>query len=172
MARKMQYTPELSDEICGRLAEGESLRKICSDAHMPARTTVLRWVENDHEGFASRYSTARDTGLDTMADSLMEISDDGSNDWMETNDPGNPGYRINGEHIQRSKLRVDARKWYLSKLAPKRYGDKTSMELTGADGGPVLLSDTERAARIAAIIAVAQARKARAQADADISDLL
>ena len=61
-------------------------------------------------------------------------------------------------------------RWYLSKLAPKKYGDRTAMELTGADGGPVQISDTERTAKIAAILAAAQARK---DADeADVSDLV
>jgi hypothetical protein len=50
---------------------------------------------------------------------------------MDENDPENPGYRANGEHIQRSKLRVDTRKWFLSKLKPKVYGDKSAVELSG-----------------------------------------
>lgn len=75
-------------------------------------------------------------GLDEMADDVVEISDDGKNDWMQSNDPDNPGYRLNGEHQARSRLRVDTRKWYLSKLAPKRYGDK--LELSGPDGQPLV----------------------------------
>lgn len=70
-----------------------------------------------------------------MADEVMDISDDGANDWMQRNDPDNPGYVVNGEHQARSRLRVDTRKWYLSKLAPKRYGDK--IELSGPDGQPI-----------------------------------
>ena len=38
------------------------------------------------------------------------------------------GYQLNGEHVQRSKLRVDTRKWYLSKILPKKYGDKINVE--------------------------------------------
>lgn len=167
MGRPPSYTPELAIAICERLANGESLKAICSSDDMPHRATVHRWIIDNVDGFSDRYAHARDVGLDTMADELLDISDDGRNDWMEKNDPDNPGYVFNGEHSSRSKLRVDARKWYLSKLAPKKYGEKSSMELTGANGGPVLLSETERAAKLSAILATAKARK-----DDDVSDLV
>lgn len=157
--KNSSYTPEIAAEICDRLAAGESLRAICKDHHMPAESSVRHWAITDVNGFAAQYAHARDIGLDAIADELIEISDDGSNDWMDSNDPENPGYRFNGEAAARSRLRLDARKWYLSKLAPKRYGEKTSMELTGADGGPVQLSDTERAAKMAALLAAAKARR-------------
>lgn len=165
--RPSSYTPEIAREICERLAAGESLRSICRDEHMPDRSTVVAWVVEDRHGFSSQYARARDLGLEEMAESLTEISDDGVNDWMETNDPDNPGYRVNGEHVQRSKLRVDTRKWLLSKLAPKRYGDSSTLALTGPDGEALNLSDTERAEKIAALLAAAQQRKAD-----DASDLV
>lgn len=126
------YTPEVAAEILKRLAAGESLLSICKDPLMPHRSTVYEWVLNDRDGFSDKYAQARDVGLDRMADEVVEIADDGTNDWMRSNDPDNPGYQINGEHQARSRLRVDTRKWYLSKLAPKRYGDK--LELSGPDG--------------------------------------
>lgn len=167
MGRPTAYTPELAAEICERLAAGESLRAICQGDGMPDERTVRRWAMDNVEGFSPQYARARDIGLDAVADEMLDIADDGRNDWMENNDPENPGYSFNGEHSSRSKLRVDTRKWYLAKLAPKKYGDKTSMELTGANGGPVQISDTERAAKIAAILAAAKARK-----DGDVSDLV
>lgn len=135
MAPRDPYTPELAAEICKRLAAGESLLGICEDPLMPSRETVYQWVIKDRQGFADSYARARDAGLDRMADEVLNIADDGSNDWMLRNDPNNPGYQANGEHQQRSRLRVDTRKWYLSKLAPKRYGDK--LELSGPDGQPI-----------------------------------
>jgi hypothetical protein len=92
---------------------------------------VREWVVDDRDGFAERYARARDAGLDEIADQVLDIADDGQNDWMESNDPDNPGYRFNGEAAQRSRIRFDARRWYLSKLAPKRYGDKTAVEHSG-----------------------------------------
>lgn len=127
------YTKVIGDEICERLAQGESLRSICKEDRMPARQTVVQWVLKDTPaGFASQYTQARDLGLDEIADECMEIVDDGSNDWMEKqNADGTTGWAINGEALGRSRLRFDHRRWYLSKLAPKRYGDRTAVELSG-----------------------------------------
>jgi hypothetical protein len=72
-----------------------------------------------------------------LADELLEISDNGLNDWMERNGEGNVGWLVNGEAIQRSKLRVDTRKWVASKLKPKKYGDRQTFEHTGKDGGAI-----------------------------------
>ena len=171
MATQKKYTPELAAEICRRLAEGQSLKTICDDPAMPCRRLVNTWVSDDVNGFAAQYARARDVGLDTVADDILDIADDGRNDWMEKADPDNPGYQFNGEHFQRSRLRVDSRKWYLSKLAPKRYGEKSSLELSGPDGGPIAITDTERAARLAAIIATAQARKEGTGLDGTMDDL-
>jgi hypothetical protein len=72
-----------------------------------------------------------------LAEETLDIADDGRNDWMERNDPKNQGYEFNGEHVQRSRLRVDARKWFAAKVAPKKYGEKVQQELSGPDGGPI-----------------------------------
>jgi hypothetical protein len=104
--RPSAYTAEVAAEICRRLAEGESLTSICKDDHMPARSTVTAWYIDNREGFSEQYAKARDIGLDVMADQVMGIADS------------------SGEDVQRDRLRFDARRWYLSKLAPKRYGDK------------------------------------------------
>ena len=126
--RPSKYTPEIAEEICERLAKGESLRSICMDERFPSDVAVRQWHLEDVNGFSAQYAKARDAGLEAMAEQLTDIADNGANDWMERNDPDNPGYALNGEHIARSRLRVDTRKWYLSKLAPKRYGDKLSVD--------------------------------------------
>ncbi len=105
--------------------------------------------------FLAQYVTAREMLLEHWAEDITEISDDGTNDWMSVNDPDNPGYRVNGEHISRSKLRVDTRKWLLSKLAAKKYGDRVTTELTGKDGGPIetqQVGEFELARRIALLL--------------------
>ena len=135
--RPSAFSPELASEICHRLSEGESLRSICKPDTMPAESTVRRWAVDDVNGFFAQYARARDTGLDAMADETLEISDNASNDWMERHGEEEAGWVVNGDHVARSRLRVDTRKWYLSKLAPKRYGDKVTQEHTGADGGPI-----------------------------------
>lgn len=140
-ARPSSYTPEIAAKICERLEEGESLRSICEDQDMPPRRTVRRWVAEDHDGFAARYAHARDAGLEELAEELLEIADDGRNDWMEKERPdGSTFEAVNHEHIQRSRLRADTRKWLLSKRLPRTYGDKITQEHTGPGGGPVRLT--------------------------------
>jgi hypothetical protein len=135
-ARPSKFTRKRAKEICDRLATGESLRSVCRSAGMPTEGGVRDWTRKK-EKFATQYAEARNKGLDSMADETLQIADDGTNDWIERHDPSNPGYEFNGEHYQRSRLRVDTRKWYLSKLAPKRYGEKLTTEITGAEGGPI-----------------------------------
>lgn len=132
MGRPSDYSPELASLICERIASGESLRGICRGDDMPAASTVFRWL-TEKPAFQEQYVRAREAQADNLFDEILEIADDGRNDWMErAGEDGQTGDSVlNAEHIQRSKLRVDARKWYLSKLAPKKYGDKIEHEHTG-----------------------------------------
>ena len=164
--RPSTYTPEIAALICERLATGESLRAICRDEGLPHRATVHRWLIDNVQGFCDQYARAREVGLDELAEEALEIADT-PQEGEETEDDGEKVKVKRGDMLGHRKLQVDTRKWLLSKLAPKKYGEKTSMELTGANGGPVQISDTERAAKIAAILAAAKARK-----DGDVSDLV
>lgn len=155
--RPSVYTQQIADEICERLATGESLNSICKSDHMPAESTVRWWVIEDRNGISARYTQARDIGLDVMADQCIQIADDGQND-SYTDDEGRK--RTDFDVIARSKLRFDARRWYLSKLAPKRYGERIAQEITNPDGSLGPMSDSQMAGRLAALIAVAQARQA------------
>lgn len=96
---------------------------------MPCMLSVYRWLFKYPE-FSKNYTKAREDQAETLADDIVEISDNGTNDWMEINNPDNPGYRVNGEAIARSRLRVDARKWIASKLKPKKYGERQEVEHT------------------------------------------
>lgn len=130
--RPSVYTDEVAAEVCGRLASGESLRKICKDDHMPTISSIMLWlVDGKHQAFSEQYAEARRIQAEVLADELMEIADDGRNDYMDTaDDGGGVAYKLNGEHIQRSRLRVDTRKWYLSKVLPK-FADKQQIEHSG-----------------------------------------
>lgn len=131
MKTPVTYTPKIAATICARLAAGESLRAICRSDGMPDESAVRQWViNNDHE-FAPQYTRARDIGLDTMADEVFDIADDGTNDYAERVGKGGKKFMaFDAEHVARSRLRFDARRWYLSKLAPKKYGDHSSVDLT------------------------------------------
>ncbi len=141
MGRPTDYTLELSDLICSRIAEGESMRSISRDENLPAMSTLFKWLRT-HSEFSEQYARAKEQSTDALFEDLLDIADDGTNDWMEKHDEegGCIGWRENGEAMQRSKLRVDVRKWALSKLKPKKYGDKIQQEISGPDGGPVAVS--------------------------------
>ena len=135
--RPSVYSEEVAQELFSRMANGESVRSICRSEHMPVMSTIMLWVaDNKHAGFSERYAKACEARAYYWADEIVDIADDGTNDWMENNDPDNPGYRQNGEAVNRSRLRVDSRKWLLSKMLP-RYADKQQLEHTGANGGPI-----------------------------------
>ena len=134
MARPSIYSLDLIDRICERLAGGESLVAICEDDEMPARSTVFKWLDENKE-FSDRYVRAREAQADLLAEEIIKISDDGLNDTYEI-EPGVRG--VNHDVIARSRLRVDARKWMASKLAPKKYGDKVTNEHVGANGGDIV----------------------------------
>jgi hypothetical protein len=113
MAKPRPFDQEIADEVCDRITDGESLRKITLDEHMPSPVTIYKWL-NENADFVKQYARAREEQAETLADEIVEIADGQG----ENADP------------QRDRLRVDARKWVASKLKPKKYGDKT---LLGSD---------------------------------------
>lgn len=125
IGRPSKYTPELAAEICERLSDGEPLRQICRDEHMPAWQKIYEWMARDKE-LSGAIAQAREQGYEAIAEDILEIADDGTNDWMLKRDKsGNEYETVNSEHIQRSKLRVEARLKLLAKWNPKKYGDRT-----------------------------------------------
>lgn len=124
IGRPPVYSRALSDELCERLALGRSLKSICTDDDMPHQATVFRWLAVDEDRFCERYARAREMQADAIFDEMLDISDNSSNDWMERNGEEDTGWQLNGDHVQRTRLRLDTRKWVAAKLAPKKYGDK------------------------------------------------
>lgn len=163
MGRPSSYTEEVAAEICARVAEGNSLRSVCQAEDMPAASTVFLWLSK-HPAFSEQYRVAREALTETMAEDLLEIADDGRNDWVEAN---GGGVEYNGDHVQRSKLRVHARMWLMGKLAPKKYGDVQQHKHTGADDGPIRLEHSGRAAELLAELAAGKAGGHRGAAPVD-----
>lgn len=149
MARPCEFTQEIGDAICDQIADGVSLRTICTAENMPGKSTVFRWL-GSFPAFRDQYARAREAQADTLADELLDIADDGDNDWMERKgeDGQSLGWRENGEAIQRSRLRVDTRKWIASKLKPKKYGERLELAggLTNRNAEEMEESDLERIA--------------------------
>lgn len=141
MGRPSEFTQEIADAICERLADGESLRSICKDDGMPSRMTVFRWLgDPERVAFRDQYARAREEQAEFYAESIIEISDEKEVEAIYQGE--DVKLDLSSSAIARNRLRVDARKWYASKLAPKKYGDFKAVELTGANGGPVVIQAT------------------------------
>lgn len=121
MARPSDYNEKLAADICERLIEGESLRSVCRDPEMPAISTVMLWITK-HSAFSEQYEKATEERAAGMFEDMFDIADDVEPD---------------AASVAKARLRVDTRKWALSKMLPKKYGDKITQEHTGADGGPI-----------------------------------
>ena len=120
------YSDELAATICERMVEGESLRSICDDADMPDKATVLRWLGDDsHAGFRDQYARAREMQAESLFEEIITIADNSADD-VTQDDKGR--LIVNHEVVARARLRVDTRKWAMSKMAPKKYGDKVQHE--------------------------------------------
>jgi len=149
MARALVYTKEKGDRICELLVEGRSLRSICAtERGMPSASVVCRWLGED-EAFRRQYARAREAQADALVDETLDIVDDARNDWMEVHSKAGEslGYKLNGEAISRSKLRVEQRRWLAARLAPKKYGDKAEANTEPPVDSLQVLFDAIRAGR-------------------------
>lgn len=131
IGRPSAYSDELAALICERIAEGESLRGICRDDDMPSRSMVFRWLA-DNVIFRDQYTRAREAQADALVEECLEIADDSTNDYMEKQTKGGTVTVVDYDHIARSKLRVEVRKWWASRIAPKKYADRPEPETDGA----------------------------------------
>ena len=140
VGRPSIFNQDIADQMCEQLTDGVSLRSICRADDMPAIATVYRWFR-ENPPFREQFELAFMNRADTHREEILEIADNATNDWMEKNDPNNAGFVVNGEHIQRSRLRIDARKWVSSKMNPKKYGEKIGIG-QAEDLGPIQMKNT------------------------------
>jgi hypothetical protein len=139
IGRPTDYNEELAETILTRIIEGQGVAEIGRDEEMPDKSTIFRWLAKDKE-FRDRYARAKEVCADYMAEELLDIADNASNDWMARNGKDeDERWIVNGEHIQRSRVRIDARKWLMGKLKPKKYGDKLALG-GDPDSGPIKVS--------------------------------
>ena len=123
MARPTDFTPAAAEEICERIAAGESVRAITADDHMPAERTVYRWLAARAE-FCQQYARAREAQADCFAEELLELSETAD---TYTDKEGNA--RVDQGDVQLRKLRSDNLKWIAAKLAPRKYGDRLELSV-------------------------------------------
>lgn len=136
-ARTEEEKQCIVNEVCEKIIAGNiSLRKATEGDKPVSKSTFLLWC-SENKQFADQYARAMDARTDAMADEILDIADDASNDWQINPETGKE--YINTEVVQRSRLRVDARKWLMSKMAPKKYGDKVDVTSAGEKvGSPVI----------------------------------
>jgi hypothetical protein len=145
----------VSAHVCSELKCGRSLESICKDDGMPHVATFLDWVKADPAGVGKDYAHAREIGYALLADEIIAISDK-THEWVtiqELDPDGRPVFNpdgspllkqvlmpLNSDVIAHKRVQIDTRKWMLSKMLPKVYGDKVTQEHTGADGGPIAIA--------------------------------
>ncbi|HWT63349.1 MAG TPA: terminase small subunit protein [Ochrobactrum sp.] len=127
------FSQEMADAICERIADGDSLRTICADERFPARSTVFKWL-SQHEAFADQYAHAREAQADAIFDDMLNIADTPVEGEKTKVTSDGKIETTTGDMIEHRRLQVETRKWMAGKLRPKKYGDRTQMQLTGPDG--------------------------------------
>lgn len=144
-AAAVAYSPELVEKVCELLASGKSLRDIGKMKGMPDRSTLWRWTQS-HPEIEQPIARARAQGFDELADRAMEEA-------CTASDP------------VKGRLALDARRWYLAKLNPARYGERqlVQSQISGPDGGPIQIdseiSDAEALRRLEEIFSAAEERQ-------------
>ncbi len=132
------FTKAKAEEICRRLAEGETLRGICRTEGMPPESTVRKWAMDDIHGFAAQYARARELGYHAMADEIVHISNTPVLGVKTKVDDTGKTETTEGDMIEHRRLQIDARKWLLAKALPKVYGDKVALEVEANVKGSVV----------------------------------
>ncbi len=122
--RPSEYTQEIADRICNELSEGISLRTVCLADDMPDKTTVFRWIRQNEE-FRNQYARAKEESADAQHEVLMDLGDNAI-DLSQSVDP-----KASSAVVQAVKLKADNLKWSMSKMKPKKYGDKIDVMTDG-----------------------------------------
>lgn len=143
MGRPKVYSDKIAKRICREMIKGRSVAKICKDADMPSEPTVYSWLQkgsaNYQENFFKWYNDARIIRAERLAEEIIDIADDGTNDTYESYNKKTGALEtiVDNDVIRRSELRVKARQWWVSKILSHKYGDKSQLEVTGAGGRPL-----------------------------------
>lgn len=132
--RPTTYTLELADNICERLAAGESMRSVARDESMPAMSTLFKWLR-EHEVFSEQYAKAKEESADALVEDMLFIADNAASPVIVDGAvlmgaDGEPVMVADSAAVAHARLRVDTRKWSASKLKPKKYGEKIQQDIT------------------------------------------
>ena len=122
IGRPTKRTPEVVKEICDRLSNGEPLRAICRDSHIPNWDTVYDWMARD-EGFALQVAQARENGVEAIAQDTLAMIDAPPQVVVDNNGVS----RIDPAYVQWTKLRTEQRMKLLACWSPNRYGNRVQV---------------------------------------------
>ena len=140
--RHCTYTDDLAEEICERIGNGDTLRKIGSDPRMPSAATICRWVGKYPE-FKIMYDAALIAKFDERTKDLEDIAADAKNDYdvvAPAAENAIPTVRLNKEAIERSKLRVSVLQWIMAKELPHKYGEAVPQQVIIAPPAPIVVA--------------------------------
>lgn len=133
--RPSTYSEEIAAAICERMANGESLREICSEDAFPPESTVRGWAVDDVDGFSARYTRATQIRAAKLFDEIVEIADtqkSGVKTTTKTDAEGNESVDVvEADMLEHRRLQVDARKWVVARMHPKMYGDRQDVAHSG-----------------------------------------
>jgi hypothetical protein len=127
MAYSEKQIDSIFDYVCREIEKGRALRNVLKDENMPSTSTFYEWLDS-LEPKAKQYARATNIRAEVIFDDILTIADDNASDTI-VNEQGIEV--VNNDVIQRSRLKIDARKWVLSKLNPKKFGDKVQTEHSG-----------------------------------------
>lgn len=126
-----KYDSKIARKVCERIMMGATLDTIAKDPRMPSKRTIVRWLANpDAADFREMYYYARRVQAELLVDEVIEIADSNTHDWEKVyNKDGELiDLKPNNEAIQRSRVRIDTRKWIASKMIPRMYGDNKHID--------------------------------------------
>lgn len=137
-----KFTQQLADSICLEIStSNKSLRTICKDLKINV-ISILRWLsDTKHPEFCTQYARAKEEQADFLAEEMLEIADDSTRDTKQITTKGGEVIDVEDtEWTNRSKLRIETRKWIASKLKPKKYGDRIQTDLTAEIKGDIKIT--------------------------------
>jgi hypothetical protein len=138
VGRPSKYTPELTDKICALLAEGKSVRYIADLDDMPVSSTIFQWLRTIPE-FTEQYEKAKEESADALVSEMLDIASEMPMVYEANAEGEMVATKLDSAGVARNRLRVDVIKWQASKLKPKKYSDKSSVEVSGKDGDAILV---------------------------------
>ena len=139
--RPSNYNPEIAAAVCAQIAIGDLLTKVCTKPGMPSIATVFNWFGR-HPEFVEQYARAKESQCEVLGNQLVELAATARLGEKRKTMPDGKVEIVTGDMVERSKLHVDALKWYLSKVMPKKYGDRAAIEHSGPGGAELKITVT------------------------------